>query len=1001
MSEEILKALMQLFAIISKQEDGGNDEHDHFVRTFLMNRVSMGSVEVFYEQYVDYKNKQQTTSSKVTSVKDSVRTLAICKRINKTLDQKQKSIVLVGICEFIYYAESESDLRLEIVETIGKVFRIDKQEYNAILSFAAAKNLEDILHNENLLVYVDAEKQNIQDYSCRLVNKPGQYDSLFFCKVDSANLTLFRFFGDDHDHISVNGLQVGARRIHAFSDGASLKTNIGSIFYAEVQHAFRDQDEFKEVSFQANIPKHEFKGGKIALRSIEINERSGTLFGIMGGSGAGKTTLLNILSGLEPSPEANVQINNHEIHTDICRSNIGYIPQDDLLFEELTVYQNLFYNAKLINPNWEGDEITNSVDRVLQDLGLYEIKDIKVGSPLNKKISGGQRKRLNIALELIREPSVLFVDEPTSGLSSKDSENVMELLKLLAQSGKIIFVVIHQPSSDIFKLFDKLMILDIGGYPVYYGNPVESVIYFKTVTNQINAEQGECNVCGNVNPESIFDVLEDKVVDEYGNRLAARKRSPKDWNQLYQENIVIPEETVLSAEDQDDLNKIPTPGFFKQIRVFFTRDFRSRFSDRQYLLIALLEAPALAFILSFIIRSSSILEEKYNLYQNQNIPAYIFMLVIVALFIGLTISAEEIFKDQKILKREKFLRLSRLGYLLSKTGYLLLLSAFQSFLLCWVGNTVLEIQDNLLYYWLMTFSVFVFGNLAGLILSSSFKSIVTIYIIIPLIIIPQMILGGAMFKFENLNKMIGGGFTTPYVSNFMISKWAYEGLMVRQFKDNSYEEIFFDYNQLLSEYSYRTSILFPYIKDQIAKEEVEGKGYWNDCSETILNTINFELVRTPEVAELGISLPDNSRENVENALDELQEFYKEKYNYVSGLKDEKLIELQAKLGPDGFTELKQGNLNESVTEIVQNLANSNKVFEKNKFIYKNYDQVYDRDHIHSEYPSSGSLMFQNYKTLFGVTTDAFSYNLIIIWVFNLLLFIILYFNLLKRLLKLF
>lgn len=998
MSEEILKALMQLFAIISKQDGGGNEVHDQFVKDMLNSRVSADRVDLFFAQYEDYKNQQQTTSSEVTSVKDSVRTLAICKRINKTLDQKQKSIVLIGICEFIYYANSESDLRLEIVETIGKVFKIDKKEYETILAFTAARDLSSILFDEHFLVYSDVDKFGAEIINCKLIDKPGLSNTLFFCKVESANLILFRFFGEEA--VSVNGLQVASRKVNTLSDGASIKTNTGSIFYAEVVQNFREKGEIKEVIFEAKIQKHEFKGGKVALRKIDITEQSGTLFGIMGGSGAGKTTLLNVLSGQEKSPFAEVYINGHAIGSDTSRSNIGYIPQDDLLFEELTVYQNLYYNAKLINPQWQGDEIDQSVNKVLHDLGLLEIKHIKVGSPLNKKISGGQRKRLNIALELIREPSVLFVDEPTSGLSSKDSENVMELLKLLAQSGKIIFVVIHQPSSDIFKLFDKLMILDLGGYPVYYGNPIESVIYFKTVTNQINAEQGECNLCGNVNPESIFDVLEDKVVDEYGKRLDKRKRSPEQWNQLFIENVATSENNSETTTPSP-LSKISTSGFIKQIRVFFTRDFLSRFSDKQYLLIAILEAPVLALILSFIIRSSSIIGEGYVFGQNKNIPAYLFMLVIVALFIGLTISAEEIFKDQKILKREKFLRLSRMGYLTSKISYLSILSAIQALLLCSVGNFVLGIHNGFFSYWLMIFSVFIFGNLTGLILSSSFKSIVTIYIIIPLIIIPQMILGGAMFKYENLNRMIGGGFKVPVISNSMISKWAYEGLMLNQFTENEYETEFFDYNQLLSEYNYRNSILFPLIEDELNKDLSNGSELTSPCSPTVMNTLAFEMNRTTEIQELHLTLEDNSIASVMNVLDPLKTFYTQKYNQVLGLKDQKIVALQESLGSAYFVQMKQFSYNESVAEITQNLTASNKTFIENDFIYQNYDQVYNRDHLHPNYPLKGSLMFQNYKSLFGIKISTFNFNLIIIWTFNLLLFIVLYFNLVKKMINLF
>ena len=126
----------------------------------------------------------------------------------------------------------------------------------------------------------------------------------------------------------------------------------------------------------------------------------------------------------------------------------------------------------------DNDVLETLVNRTLEALGLTEAKDLKVGNPLQKTISGGQRKRLNIGLELLREPSVLFVDEPTSGLSSRDSENIMDLLKELSLRGKMVFVVIHQPSSDIFKMFDSLLILDKGGHQIYYGNLIAFIEQF-------------------------------------------------------------------------------------------------------------------------------------------------------------------------------------------------------------------------------------------------------------------------------------------------------------------------------------------------------------------------------------------------------------------------------------------------------------------------------------------------------------------------------------------
>ena len=256
----------------------------------------------------------------------------------------------------------------------------------------------------------------------------------------------------------------------------------------------------------------------------------------MGSSGSGKTTLMNVLSGMYKPASGHIRINNLDLWKDAEQLNgvSGFVPQDDLLIEELTVFENLWFNAKFCFKHLSDKEIREKVNDTLTSLGLLDKKDLRVGSVMNKTISGGQRKRLNIALELIREPAILFLDEPTSGLSSRDSENVMDLLRELTLKGKLVFVVIHQPSSELFKMFDRVVILDTGGHMVYYGNPVEAVIHFREVDNQVNAGVGECPVCGNVNPEQIFNIMEARQVDEYGNYTDQRKVSPATWEEIYQ-----------------------------------------------------------------------------------------------------------------------------------------------------------------------------------------------------------------------------------------------------------------------------------------------------------------------------------------------------------------------------------------------------------------------------------------------------------------------------------
>ena len=230
-----------------------------------------------------------------------------------------------------------------------------------------------------------------------------------------------------------------------------------------------------------------------------------------------------------------------------------------------------------------------------------------VGSPLKKILSGGQRKRLNIALELMREPSILFVDEPTSGLSSADSEKVMYLLKKQCLKGKLVFANIHQPSSDIYKLFDRMMAMDKGGRVVFFGNPMDAIVYFKNQANYVNPDESECLSCGNVKTEQPLRIIETRMVNPFGKSIRRRKISPEDWYERYKKHV---EPRVLDFMITNPVEKevfpdvyLEVPDWFKQVKLLIKRDFATKRSNKQYLAIALLEAPLLALILGYMAES--------------------------------------------------------------------------------------------------------------------------------------------------------------------------------------------------------------------------------------------------------------------------------------------------------------------------------------------------------------------------------------------------------------
>ena len=419
---------------------------------------------------------------------------------------------------------------------------------------------------------------------------------------------------------------------------------------------------------------------------------------------------------------------------------------------------------------------------------------------------------LNIALELIREPAVMFVDEPTSGLSSRDSENVIDLLKELSFKGKLIFVVIHQPSSDIYKMFDKMIIMDTGGYPIFNGNPIEAVIYFKTASSQVGSDRGQCPTCGNVNPEQIFNIIEARVVNEYGEFTNKRKVQPTEWNVLYKKEISI-DKVADVAENPPKTLMIPS--WFNQGVIFTIRDFLSKISNKQYLMINLLEAPFLAVLLALVIRYKSVNDGEYLYRHNDNIPAYILIAIVVALFMGLTVSAEEIIRDRKIKRRESFLNLSRSSYLASKLLILFTLSAVQTLTFVLIGNVILEIKGVNFMYWGVLFTVSCHANVIGLNISSAFNSAVTVYIIIPLLLIPQMILSGSIFNYDKLNSLISKREVVPLMADIMASRWGYEAIAVKQYNSNPYTKGMFEFEMARSEAKYKNIYWRPELESMI------------------------------------------------------------------------------------------------------------------------------------------------------------------------------------------
>lgn len=1013
MSEEILKALMQLFGIIAKQDEGIASDELNYIREFLSRQLSQDKVSEYFHLFEKIaeislhdsdKKDAAVKQYRLTSVKDSVKILGICRKINKTLTREQKVIVLFRLFELININKRYSAQRMAIINTVAEVFNISASEFESIRRFVALPS--PTMHSDPNLVILSSTSLGYD----KIIHINCEYLSgeVFILRIPSVDLYFLKYSGNDL--VTLNGMQVFPDRIYLFANGSTLRfPKSKPVYYSDVSSRFLPLMPGQQILFEARNISYRFPNGEFGLRDINFAEPQGHLIGIMGASGAGKTTLLNVLAGIEKPFQGEIYINGIDLHKrkKDLEGVIGVIPQDDLFIEELTVFQNLWFAACQCFRDKSKAEITALTNQVLKSLGLLEFSHLKVGSVLNREISGGQRKRLNIALELIREPSILFVDEPTSGLSSRDSENVMDLLRESSQKGKLVFVVIHQPSSEIFKMFDKILILDTGGYLVYYGNPIESVMYFKRMDKQINSEIGECPLCGNVNPEQVFSIIEAEVVNEYGQYTGKRKVSPEQWHQLYLENIS-PESFPPVSEPPPRI--LVVPSWFQQLFIYLKRDVIAKLQNTQYIALNIIETPALALLLSFLIRYIANPDSSTYIYrENENIPIYIFMILIVAVFLGLTLSAEEIFHDRKILKREQFLNLSRSSYLLSKVFLLLVISGLQALVFILIGNNILSIREMIFYYWLAFFVTAACANLMGLIVSSSFNSVVTIYIIIPLLIIPMMVLSGAMFPFDKLNRLISRVDKPPLLAEFMPTKWSYEALMVHQFKDNRYQHYFYAFEKQISHADFIQGYYIPELRkrlDRIGDQQDARKDSSVFFSDKLLlsNEIRKQVQLTPDVKFPLPALPsvdeftNNMLVAARQYLDSLDAFYNKIFLQYNAMKENR-INFMLTQNKEMYYRLYDSYFNENVSDQVR------KIFEKKKILEYRYHLYQQNDPVYRDPEPSGPLDFRSHffaprKHFAGLLFDTYWFNIIFIVAYSLGLYAILYFNLLLKLLNL-
>ena len=525
--------------------------------------------------------------------------------------------------------------------------------------------------------------------------------------------------------ILVNGRQVsGSCRLH--EKDVIVITNSKLIYTpTRLFYCFYQSGISVDVE-NVSVRRGKGKKAQLTLNGVTLNIRPGELVSIIGGSGAGKSTVLNCMCGYLPPCEGKVCINGVNLYENFnsLKKVIGYVPQSDIVYDDLTLRDMLLYAAKLRLPaDTTQEEYRKAIERALELVELTEKENSFI-----RNLSGGQKKRASIAVELLSDPNLLFLDEPASGLDPGTERSLMRSLRKMADAGKTVILVTH--STLQLKLCDKIAFMGKGGRLCFFGGFEDALLF--------------------------FDVPD--VVDIY--HLISENASY--WHEEYIQTAGLadaPRREPGRLEEQRADKKWQLP-------VLCARYMRLILNDRQRLLLLLLQAPLLACLISLVADG-----EQFKQYEMTK--SLLFALACSAFWIGMLNAIQEICKERHIVKREYMTGLSMNAYLLSKIVVLGALCLVQSALVTGFFSWLVGLpKEGVLLHPFAEMLLTVFlsalaSTTMGLFVSSLFHNADRAMTLAPILLMPQILFSGLIFKLSG---------ATEYISWFAICRWSMEGL---------------------------------------------------------------------------------------------------------------------------------------------------------------------------------------------------------------------------------
>ncbi|WP_448527302.1 FHA domain-containing protein [Parathermosynechococcus lividus] len=574
----------------------------------------------------------------------------------------------------------------------------------------------------------------VSRFHARLYLEDGQWHIM---DLESANGTY------------VNNRRLDPRKPYPLPTGALIRIGPYSSVFTPDETIVPHNDSGNLRLDAIHLSKTTPKGAKL-LQDISLSILPREFVAIVGGSGAGKSTLLDALNGFRPATGGTVLVNGNDLYRyfGTYRTQIGYVPQDDIIHSELTVTQALDYAARLRLPaDFTEKERQEQVRRVLSELELTARRHVLV-----KQLSGGQRKRVSIGVELLTRPSLFFLDEATSGLDPGTETQMMRLLRQLADQGRTILLITHATKNVM--LCDLVVFLARGGHLAYFGPPDQALSYFDVQD---------------------FDEIYLKIDSEPNPELWQQRYRQSHLYQTYvadrQRPLNIDTAATRQIQQQRQAPTVPQVAPWRQWWILTQRNLAIVRQDKAALILMLSLAPLLG-ALDFVLWKPTILDPE----QGDAGQAFTmaFVTVLIAVMVGSLATMREIVKEVEIYRRERMVGLGLWPYILSKLAPAVVLALYQAAV--FLGLKVMAVRMSLgwgaiaglyLTLFLATFG----GMVMGLLVSALSPTQTVAPLLTILFLVPQITFAGAIIPLKDL------GVVGNFLSDVTLTRWSYANVV--------------------------------------------------------------------------------------------------------------------------------------------------------------------------------------------------------------------------------